>query len=364
MLKIAKPTTCSQRTYLWTRTIGLRRLAALACAATFSSGAHATPLDDLSGAQTGRIEFNSKTPDHRWALVRGRLGSDTPVFGDLLMPSSAQAKVPAVVFSHGSEGVSSLYFEVWAKALNEAGYAIFVVDSFKPRSEERVTGASKQLTWNTTANIADALYALKLLATHPQIDGQRIYHMGWSRGGQAVLDAAWPTYQQHVVPVTVKWAGSIAVYPGCNMRYRVDQHSKLPSPLLMLLGEKDDMTLPKPCMELADELAANGNPVTYKVYAGATHVFDRLNQKWAQYREGNYNKCSMDIRMPYGANDRSWGPAHDKYSGKTFTDVNEWNGFLKTCQQASLINIESNDKAREQAIKDVLAFLSAPAIHF
>jgi dienelactone hydrolase len=201
------------------------------------------------------------------------------------MPANAQGKVPAVVFSHGSEGVSSLYFDVWAKALNAAGYAVFVVDSFKPRNEERVTGATKQLTWNTTANLADALYALKLLATHPQIDSQRIYHMGWSRGGQAVLDAAWPTYQQHVVPVTVKWAGSIAVYPGCNMRYRVDQHSKLPSPLLMLLGEKDDMTLPKPCMELADELAVNGNPVTYKVYVGATHVFDRLNQKWAQYRD-------------------------------------------------------------------------------
>ncbi|MDL5039091.1 dienelactone hydrolase family protein [Comamonas sp. Y6] len=206
------------------------------------ASSYAAPLDDLSGGQTGRIEFNSKTPDHRWALVRGRLGSDTPIFGDLLMPANAQGKVPAVVFSHGSEGVSSLYFDVWAKALNAAGYAVFVVDSFKPRNEERVTGASKQLTWNTTANLADALYSLKLLATHPQIDSQHIYHMGWSRGGQAVLDAAWPTYQQHVVPVTVKWAGSIAVYPGCNMRYRVDQHNKLPSPLLMLLGEKDDIS--------------------------------------------------------------------------------------------------------------------------
>lgn len=320
---------------------------------------HAEPLDDLSAGQTGRIEFNSKTPDHRWALVRGRLGADTPVFGDLLMPASAQGKVPALVFSHGSEGVSSLYFDVWAKALNAAGYAVFVVNSFKPRNEERVTGATKQLTWNTTANTTDALYALKLLATHPQIDSQRIYHMGWSRGGQSVLDAAWPTYQQHILPLTVKWAGSIAVYPGCNMRYRVDHHSKLPSPLLMLLAEKDEMTLPKPCMELAEELAANGNPVTYKVYAGATHVFDRLNVKWSQHREGNYNKCSMDIRMPYGTNDRSWGPAHDKYSGKTFTDVNEWSSFIKSCQQASFINIESNDKARELAISDVLVFLSA-----
>lgn len=62
-------------------------------------------------------------------------------------------------------------------------------------------------------------------------------------------------YQQHVLPANVKWAGSVAVYPGCNMRYRVDHRSKLPAPLLMILGDKDDMTLPKPCMELADEYA-------------------------------------------------------------------------------------------------------------
>ena len=317
----------------------------------------AAPLDDLNGGQTGRIEFQSKSPDHRWALIRGRLGPDTTVFGDLLMPRKIDGKVPAVVFSHGSEGVSSLYFDVWARALNDAGYAVFVVDSFKPRGEDRVTGPTKQLTWNTVSNTADALYALKLLATHPQIDSGRIFHMGWSRGGQALLDAAWPTYQQHIVPATVKWAGSIAIYPGCNMRYRVDQHSKLPSPILMLLGEKDDMTLPKPCMELADELAAAGNPVSYKVYAGATHVFDRLNMKWRKANEGNFNGCSMDVRMPYGTNDPSWGPVHDKYSGKTFTNNAEWLAYMPKCQQTTWVSIESSDKAREQAVKDVLAFL-------
>ena len=279
------------------------------------------------------------------------------VYGDLLMPATrVEGKVPAVVFSHGSEGVSSLYFDVWAKALNGAGYAVFVVDSFKPRGEDRVTGATKQLTWNTMANTTDALYALKLLATHPQIDRSKIFHMGWSRGGQALLDAAWPTYQQHVLPVDVKWAGGVAVYPGCNMRYRVDQHSKLPAPILMLLGEKDDMTLPKPCMELADEYAAAGLPVSYKVYPGATHVFDRLNMSWRKANEGNFNGCSMDVRMPYGTNDRSWGPAHDKYSGKTFTEPNEWNAYLCKCQKTSWVGIESNDKAREQAVEDVLAF--------
>lgn len=127
----------------------------------------------------------------------------------------------------------------------------------------------------------------------------------------------------------------------------------------MLLGEKDDMTLPKPCMELADEYAAAGLPVSYKVYAGATHVFDRLNMPWRKANEGNFNGCSMDVRMPYGTTDRSWGPAHDKYSGKTFTDVNEWNAYLAKCQKTTWVGIESNDKAREQAIQDVLAFLKA-----
>ncbi len=336
----------------------LRWVAAALTALAAVGAAKAAPLEDLSAGQTGRIEFVSATPDHRWALIRGRLGPEVTVYGDLLMPSKKDRdKVPAVVLSHGSEGVSGLYFDVWAKALNSAGYAVFVVDSFKPRGEDRVTGTTKQLSWNTMANTTDALYALKLLATHPQIDRSKIFHMGWSRGGQAVLEAAWPTYQQHVVPADVKWAASVAIYPGCNMRYRVDHHSKLPAPILMLIGEKDDMTLPKPCMELADEYAAAGLPVSYKVYSGATHVFDRLNQPWRKFNEGNFNACSMDVRMPYGANDRSWGPAHDKYSGKTFTDVNAWNTYLAKCRQTSWVTVESNEKARLQAVQDVLAFL-------
>lgn len=327
---------------------GLLALANLAVAA---------PVADLKGGQTGRIEFSSTTPEHRWAVIRGRLGPTTTVTGDLLMPSAPTSKVPAVVFSHGSEGVSSLYYDVWATALNRAGFAVFVVDSFTPRGEEKVTGPVKQLTWNIATNLADSLYALKLLATHPQIDSTRIYHMGWSRGGQVVLDAAWPTYQQHIVPTGLKWAGSIAIYPGCNMRYRVDHHSRLPSPMLLLLGEKDDMTPAKPCVEYAEEMAAEGHAVTYRVYPGATHVFDRLNQERRQYKEGNFNLCSLDFKMPYGAGDPSFGTGRDKLSGATISSPREFGEYISKCQQATLVTVESNQRAREQAVNATIEFL-------
>jgi dienelactone hydrolase len=55
------------------------------------------------------------------------------VFSDLLLPKAAAGKVPALVLSHSSTGVSLSAFDVWAAQMNASGVAVFVVDSFKPR---------------------------------------------------------------------------------------------------------------------------------------------------------------------------------------------------------------------------------------
>lgn len=335
-------------------------LIALATVLAGNPFAQAAPLDDLKGGQTGRITFTASTPASRWALIRGQLGPEVTIYGDLVMPKSGAEKVPAVIFSHGSDGITRGTLEVWAKPLTEAGYAVFLVESFKPRGEQKISGTPMQLTWNTTLHISDALYALRLMATHPRIDARRIFHMGWSRGGTPVLDAAWPTFQQRILPPNVKWAGGIAIYPGCNFRYRVDQHSPLPSPVLMLLAEKDDMTPAKPCMEYAEELAAKGHKVSYKVYPGAYHVFDRLDQPWRRFKEGNFAQCAVDVQMPYGpADPLRWGPGYDRNTGRMIFTPEEFNAIVAQCGQMSEITIESNAKAREQAVKDVLTFLNA-----
>jgi dienelactone hydrolase len=212
------------------------------------------------------------------------------------------------------------------------------------------------------------MYALKLLSTHPDIDASRIYHMGWSRGGNAVTGAMWPSYRKQILNPTdseeskwfgepVKWAGSIALYPGCNLRY-LNGASKISAPVLYLLGAKDEMTPAQPCVEEAQKLAAAGNPVTYKVYPGAHHVFDRLNQPWRQYKEGNFAACALDVVMPTGPKDVGhWGPGYNRATGKTIETPEEFQELAKACRQTSYISVESNTKAREQSVQDVLNFV-------
>ena len=183
----------------------------------------AAPLSDLSAGQTGRIEFQSITPQSIWTYARKNM-TDTKsvtVLGDLLMPKNISDKVPAVIYSHGSTGVSAAAFDVWAKELNNAGVALFVVDSYKPRGISETQTNQDQLS--PGGQIADALNALKLLATHPKIDATRIFHIGFSRGGNIAYYTAWPIYQRPVETAGARMAGHISIYSGlCEVRYRAD----------------------------------------------------------------------------------------------------------------------------------------------
>ena len=319
-------------------------------------GAIAAPLQDLSSAPVGRIEFWSSTPEHRWRLANPKTSGQNPVviWGDLLMPPNAGGKVPAVIVHHGSEGVTSLYYDVWAPAFLKAGYAVFIVDSQKPRGVERQLG-NLQLSWNTVGNISDVLHSLKILATHPRIDASRIFNIGFSRGASAVLQAVWPFYQRALLPDDLHFAGSVAVYPGCNIRYRADHWGTNPGPLLLLLAEKDNMTPAQPCVEYAELLHSAGNDVSAKVYPGAYHVFDRLDQRFSRNWEGTFADCSLTIKMTIRQGDPF--EAFDHKTGVQFSSSQQWNEAIRQCGREKQISVESNPRAREQAVKDVLQFI-------
>lgn len=319
--------------------------------------ARAEPVETLLSGQAGRVEFWSSTPTNRWTMARAKYGEkENPivVWGDLLMPPSRTGKVPSVVISHGSEGVSALYYDVWAKAFLDAGWAVFIVDSQKPRNVERNLG-KLQLSWNTQGNISDGLHALKILVTHPDIDARKIFHIGFSRGANASFASAWPIYQHPILPPGIRYAGNIAVYPGCNLRYHEYKSAANPAPLLLLLGEKDDMTPAQPCVEYAQMIAAEGLDVRYKVYPGAYHVFDRLDQPYRQFKEGTYADCSLDNQVTVGRTaDRLW---RNYRTGEVFTEAGSYDAAIKACGKEKWITVESNPKARIAAVSDTLAFI-------
>lgn len=225
----------------------------------------AEPLKDLSGGQVGRIEFESITPPDRWQFVRKVMDKTTAatVYGDLLMPSRVSGKVPAVVISHDSGGVNAKLFDVWARNLNDAGIAVFIVDSFKPRGIDSTTSNQGQI--DVSANTADALYALKLLATHPQIDSKRIFHMGGSRGGTSVFETYWDRVRKAVITDDLKFAGNIPLYQGnCNTRFRFDRGNTNHAPMLALLGGADDGTPADACVSYYTELNQAGANINGK----------------------------------------------------------------------------------------------------
>jgi dienelactone hydrolase len=137
--------------------------------------------------------------------------------------------------------------------LQSKGVATLIVDPFTPRG---------QLHGCSVGDIGfkDALAALKVLRAMPDIDAKAIFLLGVSWGATASLalvNTANPDSG------AAKVAGVIAYYPGCGV---VEEPSV---PLLVLIGEKDDIASAARCLALK-----NTPNFAVVVYPGATHGFN------------------------------------------------------------------------------------------
>jgi dienelactone hydrolase len=229
------------------------------------------PVDTLADGRSGKIHFESLTPTGYFQLARGEAREKAVVFGTLIIPAKATGRVPAMVVAHGSAGVSEAREVRWAKELVAMGMAAFVVDSFTPRNVRQTATDQGQLS--TAANVADALSALRLIATHPRIDPDRVGIIGFSKGGQVALYSMLEPYRRAVMQQDrTRFAAHVAFYPYCNDWHVAREVTA--SPLLLLLGGRDDYTPPQPCRDYAHRLRSQGAAPTVVVYAQAHHDFD------------------------------------------------------------------------------------------
>jgi dienelactone hydrolase len=309
------------------------------------------PVATLADGRTGTIAFEALTPKNSRDFVKGKTTEKSVIAGVLTLPEAAEAagaphvKGPAMVVVHGSSGVLKNGW-AWAKRLNDMGTATFVIDNFTGRGVKET--ATDQSRLSPAADAAGALAALRLLATHPQIDPKRIGVIGFSRGGSAAINTALEPIRLSVIDNDLRFAAHVAFYPGCAVPYvsaRLDG-----SPILMLLGGKDDYTPASNCLAYADQLRALGASVRVVVYPDANHAFDSDAPPHFSPQPTTLHDCHGEIDLDAGAFTAEAG-------GHTVSGAAAA-AALKQCAERG-VTVGGDPEAREKAPADLADFLKA-----
>jgi dienelactone hydrolase len=317
-------------------------LAACSSPATIDSSI----TSSLDEGSSGIVTFASVTPKTTGDYLSHYATSEKAVIsGDLSLPGNGPRLVPAVIILHGSSGVNRGE-RVWAQRMNALGYASFVVDSFTGRGIRNTEKDQTQLSM--TADIADAYAALRLLATDPRIDKGRIAVMGFSRGGVAALYSSLEPFRQAATVGNLRFAAHIAFYPSCGISY--DSAHVDGSPVLMLVGGKDNYTPAAPCIAYADTLRSKGASVTLKEYPDAWHGFDRPTAIHSIPLATSARECHGS----YDLDSRTFTMVRDGQTLSGASAVTESKRCLTTG-----VTLGGNSEAQTQSPAEVAAFLKA-----
>jgi len=202
---------------------------------------------------------------------------------------------PAAVLSHTCAGIYWHLYN-WAERLSAAGYVVLIPDHLGPRGRKfNCPPADDNVS--VTEYAEDAFEALKFLRAQPYVDGKRIVHVGFSYGAMAGLRIASTSFARKYLNGEQGFAAVVAFYPWFNEQsgpVRYDRmfnfYDDTQTPLLVLLGGDDNEARPRSCVEQARKNAGRGEPVEWKVYAGATHAFDNATAggTLATFQRGPY----------------------------------------------------------------------------
>jgi dienelactone hydrolase len=203
-------------------------------------------------------------------------GSDTTssgdpliLFADLYQPAG-DGPFPAVIMMHGCAG-DNRFLDPWEKRILNWGYVVLRVDSISPRLRGSFCSSDHLVTAKLRAQ--DAYDAKSYLSQLPFVDKDNVALIGWSHGGTAILYAI-----DDKIPFEKRgnpFKAAVAFYPYCT-----NPLGKQNAPLLVLIGEKDDICKATIC-RIALVSDKPPNEIILKEYKNAHHCFDwKINTIW------------------------------------------------------------------------------------
>src|SRR4051812_9355479 len=213
------------------------------------------------------VSFDTLTFDHPAARKPARLSAT------LHVPMQADQPFPCMVILTSSAGVQRHREHYYAQALNDAGVAALIVDSFSGRGVRR-TVADQSLV-SAAQMEGDAFAALAILRTDRRIDPGRIGVMGVSKGGVATLNAAIAVRQRWRAGFPHLFGLHVAICPGATAQHRdAATHGR---PMFFMLAARDDYTPAPLAIEYAERMRAAGNDrIKVKVYGSAHHGWESI----------------------------------------------------------------------------------------
>jgi dienelactone hydrolase len=248
----------------------------------------------LAGCASTNLSFPNATP-----------GKPLTVPAWELRPEGA-GPFPAVVLMHGCAGVSESNHE-WSRWFRDEGYVALLIDSWTPRKVGTSCAPDLPDVPNTE-RFDDAIGALRYLQAKPYVDRARVGIVGWSNGGVfALATINGPSLERArrrgVVLPEPGFRASIGFYPGgCYSLV----HELVTRPLLVMIGDADDWTDPKACVEMVEAMRARGADARIVLYPRAYHYFDVIGQERTYLSEvANHNKpnecCGATVAFDPGA---------------------------------------------------------------
>ena len=226
-------------------------------------------------ARLSQVTFQSSSyADFRRLLLGEAPTATVTVSATLGFPDEARDRYPAVVVVHTIAGYQETNEGQYAAELRKAGFATLTYDSFAARGTSGLASSrSGPGLWPTA--VADAYAALRLLAGDPRIDAGRIAIAGFSYGGEVAHLAAFARLRAALDPGPARFAAHVAYYPAGVFGAIAEPGAYTGSPILMLLGEKDDNL---PVAKVENYLAyakAAGSPASIETvtYPGAYHAW-------------------------------------------------------------------------------------------
>jgi dienelactone hydrolase len=235
-----------------------------------------TPQQTLAEGDSGEIYFPTFTPfDFDVLLAGAEHGRPTTGLGTLYLPETASpdAPVPGMVVLHGSGGIREGREQEYGKLLAENGYAAFVLDYYAPRgATDDLAYMIRVLSVTEFDAIADAYAALRLLGTHPSIDGQRVGVVGFSYGGMAARFALDVRVKAKLAGAGPGFAAHVDYYGPCFQNLGTTQTTG--ASLLTLRGDQDASNDMQACRLREEELRSLGTSVEAHVFPGVGHAWD------------------------------------------------------------------------------------------